>query len=135
MHSMIFVNLPVKSFKRSKEFFTKLGYSFNPQFTDETSGCLILGENLYSMLIEEEKFKSFITDNISDASKTAEVLTALTVESREEVDRMVDLAVSLGGKEYKESSDLGFMYTRVFQDLDNHRWEFFWMDPDYVPEE
>ena len=135
MHSMIFVNLPVKSFKRSKEFFTKLGYSFNPQFTDETSGCLVLGENLYSMLLEEEKFKSFITEDISDASKTAEVLTALTAENREEVDRMVDLAVSLGGKEYKEPSDLGFMYTRVFQDLDNHRWEIFWMDPNFVPEE
>ena len=132
MHSNIFVNLPVKSFKRSKEFFTKLGYSFNPQFSDEVSGCLILGESLYCMLLEEEKFKTFITNDISDASKTTEVLTALNVESREEVDRLVELAVSLGGKEYMEPRDYGFMYTRVYSDLDNHRWEIFHMNPEYV---
>lgn len=135
MHSEIFVNLPVKNFKRSKEFFTQLGYSFNQQFTDETTGCLVLGENLYSMLMEEEKFKTFINNDISDPSKTTEVLIALTVESREEVDRLVELAVNLGGKEYKKPSDYGFMYTRVFEDLDNHHWEIFHMNPEYVQEQ
>ena len=132
MHANIFVNLPVKSFKKTREFFTKLGYSFNEQFTDETAGCLVLGDNIYAMLIEEERFKTFTNKDINDASKTTEVLTGLNCESIEEVNKLVDLAVKLGGKEYKEPSDLGFMYTRVFEDLDNHQWEIFYMDPDHV---
>ena len=97
MHANIFVNLPVKSFKKTKEFFTQLGYSFNEQFSDETTGCLVLGDNIYAMLIEEAKFKTFTNKDISDASKTSVVLTALSCDSIEEVNKLVYLAVKLGG--------------------------------------
>ena len=133
MHTSMFVSLPVKSFKRSKEFFTKLGYSFDEEFTDDVGGCLVLGDNLFAVVMEEERFKTFISKDISDSSKTTGVITALTVESREEVDRIVDRAVELGAREHGEPED-GFMYTRTFEDLDNHLWEIFYVDHAYVPE-
>ncbi len=129
----IFVNLCVKDLKRSVEFFTGLGFSFNPKFTDENATCMIIGENIYAMLIVEHFFKTFITKEIADASKTTEVLTALSVESREKVNQIADKALASGGSANKDTQDLGWMYSRSFQDPDGHIWELLYMDESQVP--
>jgi predicted lactoylglutathione lyase len=129
MPQMIFVNLPVKDLKRSVEFFTKLGYTFNPQFTDENATCMIIGENIFAMLLVEPFFKTFTTKPISDAKKSTEVLVALNQESPSEVRRICETAFAAGATRYKEIDDKGFMYGWGFEDPDGHIWEHFWMDP------
>lgn len=128
----IFVNLPVSDLNRSKEFFGKLGYEFNPQFTDENAACLVISEDIYSMLLVKDYFKTFTSKPIADAKSSTEVLTALSLASREEVDRIVKTALEAGGKKYAEPKDYGFMYQWGFEDLDGHIWEYFWMDSNHV---
>jgi uncharacterized protein len=128
MATQIFVNLPVKDLKKSIEFFTQLGYEFNQQFTDENATCMLVGENIFVMLLVEEYFKTFTPKEICDTSKCAEVLVALSFESRAEVDAMVAKAIAAGGTIYKEPQDHGFMYQHGFQDLDGHIWEIFFME-------
>jgi hypothetical protein len=132
MATKIFVNLPVKSLDRSVEFFTKLGFSFNPQFTDETATCMVVSEDIFVMLLTEAKFKEFTPNAICDATKSTEVLVCLSSESREEVDKMIRNAVAAGGTTYNESQDYGFMYSHGFQDLDGHIWETMFMEPSAV---
>ena len=132
MATKIFVNLPVKDLTKSIEFFTKLGYTFNPQFTDETATCMIISEDIYAMLLTREKFKSFTPKQICDATKSAEVLICLSCESRAAVDELVAKAVAAGGTTYSEPKDYGFMYQHAYQDLDGHNWELIWMDPSAV---
>lgn len=132
MATKIFVNLPVKDLTRSVEFFTKLGYKFNPQFTDEKATCMIVGEDIFVMLLVEEFFKTFIKKEIADTAKTAESIICLSADSREKVDEMVNKAVAAGGTIYKEPQDHGFMYGHAYQDLDGHLWEIMWMDPSVV---
>ncbi|RYX99939.1 glyoxalase/bleomycin resistance/extradiol dioxygenase family protein [bacterium] len=124
----IFINLPVKDLNKSINFFTKLGFTFNPQFTDENATCMIIGENIYSMLLVEKFFKTFTKKEIADATKTTEVLIALSSESREEVDQMINNALEAGGQLSGETNDHGWMYQRSFQDLDGHIWEVMYMD-------
>jgi predicted lactoylglutathione lyase len=128
MDTKIFVNLPVKNLDRSVEFFTTLGYTFNQQFTNENATCMIIGEDIFVMLLVEEYFRTFIKKEIADASKTTEVLICLSADSREKVDEMVNKAVAAGGIVYKEPQDHGFMYVHAYQDLDGHLWEIMWMD-------
>jgi uncharacterized protein len=132
MATKIFVNLPVKDLKQSIEFFTKLGFRFNQQFTDETATCMIVTDDIFVMLLTEEKFKTFTPKAICDAKKSTEVLVALSYDSRPEVDEMVRKAVAAGGSTYNEPQDHGFMYAHGFQDLDGHIWEVFYMDPSFV---
>jgi len=132
MATKIFVNLPVKNLKKSIEFFTKLGFTFNPQFTDETATCMIVSEDIFVMLLTEAKFKTFTPKEICDATKSTEVLVCLSSESREKVDDMVRKAVTAGGTTYSESKDYGFMYQHGFQDLDGHIWELLYMVPDAI---
>ncbi len=135
MATKIFVNLPVKDLKRSVDFFTKLGYTFNPQFTDENTTCMIIGENIFAMLLVEERFKDFTKKPISDAKKSTEVLIALDVDSREKVDEMVRKAVDAGGSIYIEPQDHGWMYVHCYADLDGHQWEVMWMDESKAPQQ
>lgn len=128
MSTQIFVNLPVKDLQQSVAFFTKLGFQFNPQFTDETATCMIVSENIFVMLLTYEKFKTFTPNAICDATKSTEVLTCLSVESRAKVDEMVREAVAAGGITYNEPQDHGFMYGHGFQDLDGHIWELIYME-------
>jgi predicted lactoylglutathione lyase len=128
MPTQIYVNLPVKDLKKSIEFFTKLGYSFNPQFTDETGTCMIVSESIYVMLLTQEKFMMFSPKPICDSNQFAEVLLCITCDSRNRVDELVRLAVAAGGATYSEPQDHGFMYGHGFQDLDGHLWELFSMD-------
>lgn len=128
MATKIFINLPVKDLERSKKFFTHLGYTFNQQFTDDKAACLILGENIYSMLITEPFFQTFTKKKVSDANTSTEVLIALDADSREEVDDMVKKAVEAGGSVYREPDDHGWMYGHSFADPDGHQWEVLYMD-------
>jgi predicted lactoylglutathione lyase len=132
MATKIFVNLPVKNLDRSVEFFTKLGFSFNAQFTDETATCMVVSEDIFVMLLTEAKFKEFTPNPICDATKSTEVLVCLSSESREEVDKMISKAVAAGGTTYNEPQDHGFMYGHGFQDLDGHIWETMFMEPSAV---
>ena len=132
MSTKIFVNLPVKNLNKSIEFFTKLGYRFNPQFTDETATCMIVSEDIYVMLLTHDKFKTFTPNQICDATKSTEVLVCLSCESREHVDELVRKAVAAGGKTYNQAQDHGFMYGHGYQDLDGHIWELIYMVPDAV---
>ncbi|KPI20737.1 VOC family protein [Streptomyces sp. NPDC086989] len=129
MPTMIFVNLPVQDIDAAKAFWGKLGYSFNPQFSDERTGCLVISDTIFAMLMTEERFKDFATKEVADATKTTEVMLALSAESREQVDEVVGAALAAGGTEPRPAQDLGFMYGRAFEDLDGHVWEYVWMDP------
>ena len=132
MASKIFVNLPVKNLNKSIEFFTKLGFSFNQQFTDETATCMIVTDDIFVMLLTEEKFKTFTPKAICDANEIHRVLVCLSLESRATVDEMVQKAVAAGGATYNEPQDHGFMYGYGFQDLDGHIWELIFMEPSAV---
>ena len=132
MATQIFVNLPVKNLKKSMEFFTKLGYSFNPQFTDKTAACMIVSEDIYVMLLTEAKFREFTPKRISNAKKSTEVLLCLSCESREKVDEMVRKAIAAGGTTYAQFKDYGFMYQHGFQDPDGHIWELIHMEPSAI---
>ena len=133
MPRKIFVNLPIHDLKKSMEFFGKLGFKFNPQFTDETATSMIVSDDIYVMLLTHEKFRTFIANKeIADSTKTTEALIALSFDSREEVDKLVDAAIAAGGKPFREPADHGFMYERSFEDLDGHVWEPFWMDSSFV---
>jgi predicted lactoylglutathione lyase len=134
MATKIFVNLPVKNLNRSVEFFTKLGFSFNAQFTDETATCMIVSEDIYVMLLTHNKFKTFTPKEICDATKSTEVLLCLSRENRSKVDEMVRQAVAAGGSIYSEPQDHGFMYAHGFQDLDGHIWELIYMEPSAIKE-
>ncbi|MET3938333.1 putative lactoylglutathione lyase [Paenibacillus sp. PvP094] len=129
----IFVNLPVKDLKKSIEFFTNVGFEFNANFTDESATCMIIGDNIYAMLLVEERFQSFINKEISNAANTAEVIVALSVDSREEVDTIVQAALDAGAKPYNDPQDHGFMYGWSFQDPDDHLWEVTYMDLSAFP--
>jgi uncharacterized protein len=124
----IFVNLPVKNLNKTIEFFTKLGFKFNPQFTDENATCMIVGDDIFVMLLVEKFFKTFTKKEISDTSKNTEVIVALSIEGRENVDQMINKAIEYGGKESREPQDHGWMYGRSFEDIDGHLWEIIYMD-------
>ncbi|RKS14673.1 VOC family protein [Flavobacterium sp. 120] len=133
MASKIFINLAVKDLKKSIDFFTTLGFSFNPQFTDEQATCMILGEHIFAMLVTEQRFKDFTKKEICNANKNTEVLLAMDAESKEKVDEMVKKAVDAGGSIYMEPQDHGWMYGHSFADLDGHQWEIFYMDESAIP--
>ncbi|WP_405020711.1 VOC family protein [Kitasatospora sp. NBC_00070] len=128
MAKMIFVNLPVKNLDKSIEFFEAVGYSFNPQFTDETASCMVISDTIFAMLLTEARFADFTKKPIADATASTEVITALSADSRAEVDELVDKAIAAGAGAVNDPMDLGFMYSRSFQDLDGHQWEYVWMD-------
>ncbi len=129
MATEIFVNLPVKDLNKSVEFFTKLGYSFNAEFTNEDATLMIIEENISIMLLVEKFFKTFTKKEIADTATTTEVILCLSADSREKVDELVDKAMAAGASPSNFAQDQGFMYGRSFQDLDGHLWEVMYMDP------
>ena len=133
MATQIYVNLPVKDLDRSVKFFTHLGYKFNPQFTDANATCMILGDDIFVMLLVEKFFQTFTSKPISDAAKSTEMLLALSCDSRAQVDEMVRKAVEAGGSTPKPPRDHGFMYQHGYQDLDGHLWEVMHMDMSAMP--
>ena len=131
MLGSIFVNLPIDNLKRSVEFFTGLGFTFNEQFTDEESTCMIVNESVYVMLVEKQKYAGFIEKPIAPAEMT-EVILSFSCESPDEVRRLAEKAFELGARKLNEAEDHGFMFSWSFEDLDGHLWDLFWMDPAHV---
>ncbi len=135
MHQQIFVNLAVNDLPKAKAFFGALGLSFNPQFTNDQAACLVLGENIYAMLLVKDFFKGFTGKPIADATKTTEALICLSCESRAEVDALVAKALAAGGTAPRAPQDHGFMYGHGFEDLDGHIWELMYMDMAAAPKQ
>jgi uncharacterized protein len=129
MATAIFVNLPVSDVERSKAFFTALGYTINPQFSDENAASVVFSDNIYAMLLSEARFKDFTPRAIADARASTEAIICLGAENRETVDRIADAALANGGSHVSDPQDHGFMYGRSFADPDGHIWEVMWMDP------
>ena len=125
----LFVNMPVADVERSKAFFAKLGFSFNPAFEDETSACMLVGEHAFVMLLSREKFAEFSKLPIADPTTHTLALYCFSVSSRDEVDAVSAAALAAGGTEADGPEDHGFMYSRSFYDLDGHGWQVMWMDP------
>jgi|SRR6185369_6616506 len=134
MINQIFVNLAVKDLQSSVDFFTKLGFTFNPKFTDEKATCMVIGENIFAMLLVESFFHTFTKKEIANTAESVEVLNALSTDSREKVDELVDKAIEAGGKEPRAAQEYPWMYGRAFEDLDGHTWEVFFMDMSKMPE-
>jgi predicted lactoylglutathione lyase len=133
MARKIFVNLPIADMARSRAFFESLGFTFNPQFTNEQGACMVIAEDIYAMLLVEPFFQTFTKKPIADARKSTEVLVCLSCDSRDEVDALVKKALAAGGTAPNAPQDHGFMYGHGFEDLDGHVWELMWMDPAAVP--
>ena len=133
MSTQIFVNLPVKDLDRSVAFFTKLGYTFNPQFTDENATCMIVSDNIFVMLLVEKFFLTFTNKSLCDTKSSREVILALSFDNRARVDELIAIAVAAGATP-GEPRDLGFMYQQSYEDLDGHLWELFHMDPQAMPQ-
>ena len=125
----LFVNLAVNDLPRTKTFFSKLGFTYNPQFTNDEAACMPLSEDAFVMLLRRDRFKDFTKKEICDTSRYTEGLFALSCDSRGEVDAMLKTALAEGAKEATDPQDHGFMYVRTFYDLDGHHWEIMWMDP------
>lgn len=125
----VFINLPVRDLKQTMAFFAKLGFNFNPKFTDEKAACMVLSDDGYVMLLERTYFKTFTKKQAADTADQNEVIMALSCDSRQEVDDLRAAAMAAGGKPAMPSQDLGFMYSNSFYDLDDHHWEVLWMDP------
>jgi uncharacterized protein len=128
----LFVNLAVRDLDRTVQFFTRLGFGFNPQFTDASGTCMRIGEDVYAMLLVEPRFRDFTRKEVCDARTHTEVMLALSAGSRAEVDELVHTAFAAGATPAMPPQEHGFMYGRSFYDLDGHHWEVFWMDPAYV---
>jgi uncharacterized protein len=135
MTTKIFINLPVKDLKKSIDFFTKLGFTFNPQFTNEEGTCMIINDESFIMLLVEKFFKTFTKKEICDSAKSTEVIIAISAESKEKVDQLVNKAMDSGATKYSETQDQGWMYQRSFQDIDGHLWEVVYMDMSKAPME
>ncbi|MBP4136595.1 VOC family protein [Flavobacterium geliluteum] len=134
MTTKIFLNLPVKDLNRTIAFFTQLGFSFNPKFTNEKGTCLVIGENSNVMLLVEEFYKTFTKKEICNTATTSEVIISIAVETRAQVDEMIEKVIKAGGSEYMKVQDYGWMYHRTFLDMDGHHWEVFFMDETQMPQ-
>ena len=126
---MIFVNLPVTDLEQAQAFYTAIGFTNNPQFTDETAAAMVVEENIVVMLLTREKFESFVSGPVGDPAQATSVINALSAGSREEVDDLLAKALAAGGKPWQPAQDHGFMYGTSFTDPDGNVWETLWMDP------
>ena len=131
MINSIFVNMPIANLKRSVDFFTELGFTFNPQFTSEDTTCMLVGPNIFAMLLERDRFTGFIDKPVADSS-SSEVILSLGCESPDEVRKLAEAAFALGARKVNEIDDKGFMISWGFEDLDGHLWDLFWMDPQHI---
>lgn len=135
MSKKIFVNLPVSDLPKAMKFYTAIGFVNNPMFTDETAACMVLSEEIYVMLLTQEKFAFFTTKKIADTKNVAAVINSLSMDTVEEMNRFADNALAAGATETREPMDMGFMQQRSFEDLDGHLWEVAYMDMSQFPQE
>lgn len=129
-HRTMFVNLPVSDLDRARRFFGRLGFSFDPRFTDAKAACMVVSEVGYVMLIQEAFYRTFTRRALCDTTSQNEALLAVSGESRDEVDALVRAAQEAGGAPAMDPVDHGFMYERSFYDPDGHHWAVVWMDPE-----
>ncbi|KAF2341656.1 VOC family protein [Flavobacterium tistrianum] len=134
MKTKIFLNLAVKDLNRAVSFYNGLGFSTNPKFTNEKGACLVIDENIFVMILVEEFYQTFTKKQICDSTTTSEALIAISVDTREQVDEMMEKAIKSGGTDYNQTNDYGWMYQRTFLDVDGHHWEVFFMDESQIPE-
>ncbi|HEY2556869.1 MAG TPA: VOC family protein [Diaminobutyricibacter sp.] len=132
MPTMIFVNLPVTDLERAKAFYSALGFGINQQFTDDKAACIVISDTIFAMIVTKPYFETFSPKTIADTSTSVAAINALSQDSKEEVDAIADKALTSGGLQTNEPQDLGFMYSRSFQDPDGNMWEAMWMDPGHV---
>ena len=126
---MIFVNLPVAEIAASRAFYEAVGFTNNPQFSDDTGICMVLSDTIFVMLLTQEKWKTFTSKAIPDAHTSAQVMLAINCDDRAAVDTLTEAAAKAGGKaDPNPVQDHGFMFSRSFEDPDGHIWEAFWMD-------
>lgn len=135
MATKIFINLPVADLQKAKAFYTTIGFTNNPQFSDETGACMVLTEAIYVMLLTHAKFSEFTKKEIGDTTKTTSVINSLSVDSTEDVNALLEKVLNAGGNETNEPKDFGFMQLRSFEDLDGHHWEVFYMDITKFPQQ
>jgi predicted lactoylglutathione lyase len=128
MSRLIFVNLPVADLAAARAFYEAIGFTNNPQFTDDTAACMVLSDVIHVMLLSHDKFAQFTPKRIVDAHSASEVLICISADSREDVDDLTERALAAGGREPRGREDHGFMYGRSFEDPDGHIWEPMWMD-------
>ncbi|MCK9985968.1 MAG: uncharacterized protein AzoDbin1_02440 [Azoarcus sp.] len=133
MARQIYVNLPVRDLPRTREFFSALGFTFEPKFSNDDAACMVIAENIFAMLLVEPFFRGFTRKTICDTTQSTEVLICLSCDSRKHVKDLVAKAVAAGGTIAREEKDHGFMYEHAFEDLDGHTWELVYMEPDAVP--
>ncbi|MEY4905817.1 MAG: hypothetical protein RLZZ292_3632 [Bacteroidota bacterium] len=129
----IFLNLPVKDLQKSVGFYEAMGFTNNPQFSDDSAKCMVFSENIYVMLLTHERFMTFSTKPIADLSNAVSSLLSLQLESVEQMNTVADNAIAVGGKEPSEAKDHGFMQQRTIEDFDGHTWEVFYMDISQFP--
>lgn len=129
----VFINLVVNDLEMAKKFYEGLGFTINPQFTDETAACVVISDIIYVMALTEDKMKQFTKKDIVDSHSATEAIVTFSVKSRDEVDQFADNALAAGAGVAREPEDHGFMYSRSFEDPDGHIWEVFWMDVSQVP--
>ena len=134
MAKQIFINLVIKDVQKSMDFYTALGFTNNPQFSDESGKCMVWGENIFVMIMTAEKFKNFATKPIADTKTNLAALYSLSVDSIEEVNSIVENGLKAGGIEPNEMRDYGFMQQRTIEDFDGHTWEIFYMDISKIPQ-
>jgi len=129
---LIFLNVAVSDLQTSKAFFGKLGFEFNPTFTNDDCACMVVSEQAYVMLQTKDSFSRFVTKPIADPAAATEAIVCVSADSREDVDAFADTALASGGSAAREPQDYGFMYGRSFHDPDGHVWEVMWMDQQAV---
>lgn len=128
MATKIYVNLPVKDLQRSVRFFQGVGFGYNAQLSDESAACMAISDEIFALLLTEARFREIARRPVADTTRTTEVITCLSVESRTRVNQLVDRALAQGGREVREPEDHGFMFGRSFSDLDGHIWEIIYMN-------
>jgi uncharacterized protein len=128
MQAQIFINLPVKNLEKSMALYTKMGFGNNPQFSDDSAKCMVWSDNIFLMIMTEEKFKTFATKPLADTKNKLAGLFSLSVENTDRMNEIADKALSAGGTEPTEMKDYGFMQQRTIEDFDGHTWEIFYMD-------
>ena len=133
MAKKIFVNLPVADLKKSMDFYSKIGFTNNPAFTDETAACMVLTDEIFVMLLTHDKYSQFTSKQIIDAKKSSGVINSLSVDSAGEMNTMADAALKAGGSEPGSPKDYGFMQQRSFNDPDGNHWEVIYMDMSKFP--
>lgn len=128
----VFINLPVKDLQKTKQFFSEIGFAYDEQMTDDNGACMIIGENMYVMLLAEPFFKTFVKKELTDTAQNTEVIIAISADSRDEVDEVVNKAIQAGGAPSNDKMDNDYMYGWSFQDIDGHLWEVMYMAEEWT---